>query len=69
MFDQLKQAMEKKAMSDKKENNLSNDSEVEPGQYDNLGETAKEVDLTKRYKDWDDGFTVPDDKTKNDKDE
>jgi hypothetical protein len=29
----------------------------------------KEVDLTKRYKDWDDGFTVPDDKTKDDKDE
>jgi hypothetical protein len=56
MFEKLKQAMEKKAMSEKKQPLSYIGGEVEPSKY-NLN--IEEVDLTKRYKDWADGYTVP----------
>jgi hypothetical protein len=47
MFDKLKQAMEKKAMSDKKQPLSHIGGEVTPGEYEH---EVNEVDLTKRYK-------------------
>jgi hypothetical protein len=72
MFDQLKQALErKKAMTEKKQPLSHKGGEVEPGQYPDLGETADYRDLNKlspeqREKGYTTGKAVPDTKIEDD---